>query len=261
MPGMVGMGKPRGDGWVGYPVPRPAAAVRLFCLPYAGGGASAFQDWPAGLPGVVEVAAVHLPGREGRFAEPPIDRMGVLVEVLADALPPHLDRPFAFFGHSMGARVGFELARELRRRGARGPVRLFVSGCRAPQLPPDPPTFDLPDDQLVARLRELGGTPPEVFAQPELVELLLPTVRADLTAVETVRFSPGPPLDCPIRAFGGSHDPEATPEETAAWEAQTRAGFTLQVLPGDHFFLHDQRDALLTTVAADLEADTAARAG
>src|SRR4051794_9820785 len=162
--------------WIGYPVPRPDAATRLICLPPAGGGAASFGGWADAMPPAVELGIVRLPGRESRFREPLFDRMGPLVDALADAVESHLDRPFALFGHSFGARVAFELTRCLRRRGGPRPVLLCVSACAAPQLLRRERVHDLPHHAFVEKLRTLGGTPPEVFAQPELLEVLLPIV-------------------------------------------------------------------------------------
>ncbi|MET9686094.1 thioesterase II family protein [Streptomyces coeruleorubidus] len=245
----------RAHGWiVGARRPAPPA-VRLFCLPYAGGGASAYAAWPALFPDDVEVCPVELPGRLTRWSDNAFERAEPLVEALATALAGELDVPYALFGHSMGALLAFELARALRGRGADEPRVLFVSGGPAPQLPRrQPPIHDEPDDVVVARLRDLGAVPEDVYAEPELLELLMPTIRADFSVVETYVHRPEPPLGCPVVAFAGTEDQEVPPELVAPWHEQTTGGFTRHVLPGDHFFLHSARTALLDTVRTALAA-------
>jgi medium-chain acyl-[acyl-carrier-protein] hydrolase len=175
------------------------------------------------------------------------------VQALRQAIQPHLNKPFALFGHSMGATIGFELARELRRQHASGPVHLFVSGGRAPQIPdPDPPIHHLPEKEFIAGLRRFNGTPEEVLRNPELMGLFLPILRADLAALETYSYTPGEPLDCSISAFGGLEDEKVSQDELAAWRDQTRGAFTLRMLPGDHFFLRTARTLLLHAISQDL---------
>lgn len=248
------------DAWLAVPRPEPAARGRLFCLPYAGGGAAAFRDWPPALPGL-EIVLVRLPGRESRFAEPPLARIEPLVDELAVAVAPRLDRPFALFGHSMGALVAFELARRLRRDALPQPSRLFVSASRAPQLRAGSVTVSQDEDELVSRLLGLGGTPPEVLANEELLGLLLPALRADFALVDAYAYGGEPPLDCPIHAFSSAEDPHATVGEVDAWRAQTRAEFVHEVLSGNHFFVHAQREQILVAIAAELgEAASSAHA-
>jgi surfactin synthase thioesterase subunit len=233
--------------------PSRSAAVRLFCLPFAGGGASAYHGWVGALPPAVDVCPVQPPGRETRRDEPPIPALGRLVEALADELLPHLDAPFALFGHSMGGLIGFELARHLRRRHGPSPVRLFVSAHRAPHLPGhERQLHRLPTAALVEELHRLKGTPEAVFRYPELLELVLPVLRADFALCETYRYFPDQPLDCPISAFGGTEDPRVGPALLAAWGFQTRAAFELRLFGGDHFYLRPHQAALLEAIGADL---------
>ncbi|HEY1379547.1 MAG TPA: thioesterase domain-containing protein, partial [Gemmataceae bacterium] len=169
------------DRWLAYVRPRPLASVRLFCFPYAGGGASVFRGWADGLPSAVEVCPVQMPGRETRFREPAFTRLPLLIEALAESLYPHLDRPFAFFGHSLGALVAFELARRLRRDGSPEPQHLFVSGSGAPQARDHSGAVihTRPADEFWQEVGRLNGTPAEVLTDGELRDLLLPTLRAD----------------------------------------------------------------------------------
>ena len=194
--------------WVKSPKPNPAARLRLFCFPHAGGGALTYRMWPEALPADVEVCAVQLPGRDGRIEDPAIDNLDALVDALVPELLPLLDRPFALFGHSMGAMISFEVARRLRARQLAVPQRMFVSGRRAPQLPPEDErrTFDLPKDEFVEELGRLNGTPREVLEHPELLELLLPILRADFSVCQTYVYAPGEPLDVPITVLGGLED-------------------------------------------------------
>jgi medium-chain acyl-[acyl-carrier-protein] hydrolase len=229
--------------------------MRLFCFPYAGGGASVFRAWARDLPKDVEVAAVQLPGRESRLIEEPFGEIGEIVQALTSAVRPFLDRSYAFFGHSMGTLVAFELARELRRRGERGPVRLIVSGHRAPQLCRRRGAIHhLPQNDFVAELRRLNGTPEEVLHDPELMSVVLPTLRADFGACERYVYQPDDPLNCPISAFGGLQDPDVARDDLAAWREQTRGELVLRMLPGDHFFLRagTARVLLQLAVAKDL---------
>jgi medium-chain acyl-[acyl-carrier-protein] hydrolase len=188
--------------------PNPQAALRLLCFPYAGGTASVFRAWHLALP-EVEVYGIQLPGRANRFLEPAFTRAPDLVEVLAPALEGLFDKPFVFFGHSMGAIISFELARWLRCHGKPLPRRLFVSGRRAPQTPDAvPPRYLLNDVDFITSLSELNGIPDEVMNNPELVRLALPALRADVELSETYEYREEPPLECPITAFGGVDDNE-----------------------------------------------------
>ena len=240
--------------WVVRSKPNPSARLRLFCFPYAGGGAHVYHAWSRTLPAFVEVCGVQPPGRGSRVAERPFAEVGPLVRAAADALLPYLDIPFTFFGHSMGALIGFETAREYRRRGVPGPAQLFVSGRRAPQLPrTEPPTHELPEAEFIEELRRLNGTPQEVLDNPELMSLMIPLLRADFSVTATYEYTPEPPLDCRITAYGGLGDEEAGRAQMEPWREHTAAEFTLRMLPGDHFFLHSQQPLLLRALAQELE--------
>ena len=238
--------------WIIRPRPNPKAALRLLCFPYAGAGASVFRTWPDALPANIEVFAVELPGRDTRAKERPLEQMSRLVASLADAIDPLLKAPFAIYGHSLGAAIGFSFARELRRRARTSPAQLLVSGRRAPQLPEPSPMYQLSEPQLIARLRRLGGIPDAVLEDAELVAYFLPIIRADIALLETEVYEDQPPLACPITAFGGVTDEKASIEELDAWREQTAAEFEREMFPGGHFFLQSQRSAFLGSLSQQL---------
>jgi surfactin synthase thioesterase subunit len=226
----------RGNAWLEYVRANPAAMSRLFCFPYAGGSASIFRDWHGGPLAACEVCPVQLPGRERRFNERPFDRMKRLAKAIVENLPQ--DKPFAFFGHSLGALLAFEVARELRRQSRPTPFHLFVSGAPAPQLcPHKAPRFNLDRDAFIAEIRKLGGTPDEALRSEELLELVLPVLRADFAVIDTYFYLEEPPLPCPITALAGSRDEEVDQFEVMDWRSQTADRFDAQVFPGDHFFI------------------------
>ena len=244
------------ESWIVPRGPRLQTRLRLFCFPYAGSGASVFRTWPDGLPSDVEVCPVQLPGRGTRLTERPFSRLAPLVQALAQALIPLLDKPFAFFGHSLGALVSFELAREVRDQYGVLPVRLFISALQAPQIPyRRPPIHTLSDREFLAELRLLNGTPAEVLEHQELMEIMLPVLRADFALYETYMYPPDSPLDCPISAFGGLQDRKVTQRDLEAWRDQTSRSFTLQMFPGDHFFLNTSQSLLLRALSQELRAD------
>src|ERR1700674_5350722 len=194
--------KAAADSWFPFRKPDPDARLRLFCFPYAGAGALIFRSWSDALPSDVEVCPIQLPGRGTRLMERPFTQLTPLVEVLARALAPLLDMPFAFFGHSLGALVSFELALRIRREYGRHPVRLLVSAARAPQFPHRrSPIHALPEKEFLAELRRLNGTPGELLDHQELMEIMLPLLRADFAVYETYSYSNETPLNCPISAF------------------------------------------------------------
>lgn len=225
--------------WIFTPRRRRNPRVRLLCFPHAGGGSQQFAAWADDLPPDVELCAVRLPGRESRINEPPYSDIQPLISAVANGLARVLEQPFMLFGHSMGALVAFELARFVAQRG-RCPLLLCVSAMAAPQC-----TFvgrlihALPDDEFIAALRDLGGTPPEVLRHRELMELLLPTLRADFRLLETYEYVGMPPLRCPILALGGDADPTVPLNELSAWREQTASWFRQLVFPGNHFYLLD----------------------
>lgn len=225
--------------------PNPQAALRLFCFPYAGGGAVVFRDWAKSLPSNVEVSAAQLPGRGPRLMETPFTNMPALADALSEAIVSQLDKPFVFFGHSMGATASFEVARRLRKMRKAEPLHLFVSGADAPQVvDAGPMVHALPDKEFIKKLRELNGTPPEILENEDLMELMLPTLRADFAIAETYAYTRDKPLNCPITAFGGLHDKEVSRKSMEGWSEQTNAAFSLRMFPGDHFFLHNAQPLL-----------------
>jgi len=229
--------------------PRADAAATLFCLPYAGGGAGAFRAWRQAFPSMVDLQPIQLPGRENRITEP----LCIDPEAVAGAIAARADRPYAIYGHSMGARLGFEVIRSLRRRGARLPVRFYVAASRPPDL--DEPIVrmaDLPDDDFVRGLENLGGTPTGALDFPELRELLLPVLRADFKWIDGYRYEPGAPLDVPIVGFAGLSDASVPPELMGGWDNHTSGGFQLHTAPGDHFFLHSSAAQVTRIILLDL---------
>jgi medium-chain acyl-[acyl-carrier-protein] hydrolase len=248
--------------WIRCPEPVAAARARLFCFPYAGAGMSAFGGWPTALRPDIEVHLVQAPGREDRFRERPFTRMGQLMAPLLDAIEPHLDRPFAFLGHSMGGLVAFELTRALRARGHVLPFRLCVSARRAPQLPDRmPPLRHLADGSFVEQIRlRYAGIPHQVLESSELRALLLPMLRADMELLETYEYHAQPPLACAISVFHGRDDQTVLREEVEQWRHQTVAAFSVREMPGDHFFLKSAKAPFMKAVAEDLGADLQAGA-
>jgi medium-chain acyl-[acyl-carrier-protein] hydrolase len=232
---------------------RGRVEFKLFCLPYAGGTASIYRNWANNLPPTIQVIPVELPGRGGRLSEPPFVSFTHLVSALAEAMLPLLDAPFGFFGHSMGAIISFELARYLRSSSGREPDALFAAGRRAPHVPDtDPVTYNLPHDEFIEELRRIDGTPSEVLEHAELMELMIPLLRADFQLVQTYEYMAGDPLRCPIFAYGGLQDDEETRERMLKWQEQTESRFKLHMLPGDHFFLRSSQSLLLELIARDL---------
>lgn len=239
----------RPEAWFPLSGESSSATVRLFCLPHAGAGAGTYREWAHLLPAAVEVVPVQLPGREARFREPAVRSAGAAVDQLLEPMLARIDRPYALFGHSMGALLAFELAHALTEHG-RPPVHLFASGYAGPQLPADEGVHLMPDDDLCAHLAGLAGTPDSVLAMPELMRSMLPTLRADFEICEAYRYVTRPPLPFGITALSGVDDVGAP--ELEAWRELTDREFAVHTFPGGHFYHHEQPEAVLEIVAASL---------
>jgi medium-chain acyl-[acyl-carrier-protein] hydrolase len=239
--------------WILFPRPNPAAMLRLFCFHYAGGSAQAFHDWPRRLPPSVEMGAIQLPGRGQRLSEPHVTRLAPLSRIVAQELLPYLDRPFVFFGHSLGALLCFETARSLRRENRRQPAHLFVSATEAPhRRSSDELLSGLPKSALVKKLREFNGAPVEALQNDELLDLMLPTIRADFELCETYEYHPESPLECPMTIYGGLEDHEVEVERLVAWSEMTVGACEVRMFPGSHFYLKSSRATFLQIFAGDL---------
>lgn len=245
--------RPANNSWLICHKPNPGARLRLFCFPYAGAGAMIYRTWADALSPLVEVYSIQLPGRGTRMSETPLTRLEDVVRAIAPEIQPYLTKPFSFFGHSMGATTSFELTHYLRNMNLPLPERLFVSGRGAPQLRDTyPVTYKLPDTEFIEELRKLNGTPKELLESPELMQLMLPVLRADFSVCQTYEYTPKEPLDCPITAFGGIQDAHSSREQIEGWREHTRAAFAARMLPGDHFFLHASQNTLLRLIAQEL---------
>lgn len=231
---------------------------RLICFHHAGGGPSLFREWQQHVAPDTEIWAVAIPGRETRFAEPPLDRLELLAAILADVMP--LDLPFAFFGHSLGGVTGFEVARQLRERHLPVPQRLFVSACHAPHAClRQRSRAMLSDSELLQTLADFGGTPKEIFGHPEYLQMMLSVLRADFNLVDTYAAPESGEFQLPITAYAGSTDTHITPAQVAAWERWSLPGFSCRPFEGDHFYLNHQRVVLIEDLLARWNEDEAQR--
>jgi surfactin synthase thioesterase subunit len=236
---------------------RTDAHTRFFCLPHAGAGASAYRSWANELPPDLQLCAVQLPGRENRLGDRPVDDAVTLARQLVSELRPFLDRRFVVFGHSMGALLAFEVACELRRAGLPQPAHLFVSAHKAPHLPFDQaPVHQMDPREFRAELRRLEGTPDEVLANEELMQIAEPILRADFKLCETYVYRPVEPLDIPISVFGGAGDSKVPAAVLQPWREHTRRSMSLRVFPGGHLFLQAARAELVSAILSDLHIDS-----
>jgi pyochelin biosynthetic protein PchC len=253
---------PRG-GWLRIPAPRPVPALRLVCFPHAGGTAGFFRRWARWLPASVELVCVQYPGREDRIAEPCMHRMDQLVTEVTAALAPLSDVPFALFGHSLGAAVGYEVAQRLEPHGPAGSPRLLVvSGRPAPHRQRVETVHLGGDEALLADLRRLGATSEELLGDPEIRDLVLPSLRADYEVSESYRpTAPLPTLTTRVAAYLADGDPEVTEAEAAAWAEVTSGPFTLERFPGDHFYLRSDEAAVVARTLRLLHQPATASAG
>ena len=230
--------------WFSVRPARAVPALRLFCFPHVGAGASTFNLWrPAWMPDNIELWTVRLPGREQRLSETPFRRMGPLVEALYEAMATQLSGPYAFYGHSLGSLVAFEMARKIARQGGPGPTCLLVSAHTAPQFGLCRPVLhNLPYKEFVDALRRFAGTPDEALENEDLMSIMMVALRADFEVDETYSYEEGQPLDCPISVFGGIDDADVSQAALAAWKTQTSQKFSLQMMEGDHFFIFRSSD-------------------
>ncbi|WP_051261108.1 thioesterase II family protein [Desulfovibrio inopinatus] len=229
------------------------AEMRLFCIPYAGAGASLYRSWSHIFSPSIQVCPVQLPGREERLGESCHTTVATLVEGLMGELVFYLDRPYALFGHSMGSKIAFELCRALQEAGHVLPEILVVSACRAPHLPEPAPIHDLPQDDFVSGLKRYSDDVTLLEENPELLELLLPLLRADFLADESYTFNGDGVLPLPIQAFYGTNDPEATLPEVRAWGLYSTMELTLTAVDGNHLFVRDKKDDVVSVLNSQLQ--------
>ncbi|MFD8330062.1 thioesterase II family protein [Streptomyces lydicus] len=242
----------RANPWIHRYHPAPDAALTLVCFPHAGGSATFYHPVSRALSPQVEVVAVQYPGRQERYGEPAIDNLAELADRAHEALAPLAGRPLALFGHSMGAVVAFEVARRMERDAGAGPRALFLSGRRAPSCRRGDRVSDGGDVALIRELRLLRGTDPAMLDDPEIVEMILPALRADYRAIESHRCPPDAAVRCPVTVLTGDADPHTTVEEARAWSGHTTGGCDTEIFPGGHFFLADRSADVLAAVARRL---------
>jgi medium-chain acyl-[acyl-carrier-protein] hydrolase len=242
------------SGWIVRPCPVVEPRARLFCFPCAGGASHSFHSWRSRLPPGVELCAIELPGRGRRLRERACEGLTPLIEQIAEAISPSLETEFAFYGHSMGAIIAFELCRLLRRRSLPIPFLLMIAASRAPHLPRRGKRIhDSPDAEFIRSLRKLGGTPDEVLDDSDLMQLLLPALRGDFSIVETYQYRLEAPLPLPIAIFGGSDDKGISVSDLHDWKVQTSEHCSLKLFPGGHFFVASHEADLLDALRVELE--------
>lgn len=237
--------------WFDARVVHDHCALRLFCVPHAGATGLAFRAWHRLVPESIAVLPLQLPGRGPRLDEPSFRSLLSIVEAATEAIFPLLDRPFALFGHSVGAAIAFELARRMEARGY-GPQCLFVAGRSAPPRASSRNIHTLPRDRLIEALRELDGMSTDVLDNPDALDVLLPILRADLEVSETYQYLPGPPLHCPIMAFGGTTDILTSANDIRAWRRHTQGRFSAHIFGGGHFFVHTAQTEMVRMIVDTL---------
>lgn len=232
--------------WFVRPLPNDGAETRIFLFPYVGGGPAVYGKWPAEFGSHIETFIAHYPGRGSRYNEPPIHQAEPLVEEIAQAIQPYLDKSFAFFGHSFGGLIAYELAKQIQ------PQVLFISGCAAPHLTnPHPQIHHLSDSEFIKVLQERNAVPDEIAGNAEVMELFSPMLRADFEAFENYRPNKHQ-LNCPIIAFGGIDDPSVSRERLESWSTHTTAKFRSRYFPGDHFFINASKADVIASISSEL---------
>jgi medium-chain acyl-[acyl-carrier-protein] hydrolase len=223
---------------------------RVFCFPYSGGTAQVYRPLTNVLPDDVCVYAYELPGRGRRFGE---EIPGTLSGIVEDAFSPIrglIERPYAFFGHSLGGIIAFEMARHLRKQGKPLPRHLFVSGIRAPQVPKrEAEAFSLPRQEFIEKIKELGGTPSEILENEEMLDIMIPVLRKDFQIYETYSYAHDLPMPVPITAFGGRRDNFVTEDDIRKWSEHTSSLFEMQMFAGDHFFILENMNNVAQLIA------------
>jgi medium-chain acyl-[acyl-carrier-protein] hydrolase len=238
--------KQRRDAWIRELDAAEKADCRLFCFPYAGGGASGYRGWPSSLPATIAVCPVQMPGRERRVEEPAVTEIDVVVRNITQSLARYFDRPFAFVGHCLGALICFEVARNLRREKMPEPVHMFLSAHRPPHLELNRRYLHrLPENEFLDEVRRFNGVPDGIMNDSELLAMVLPALRADFALYENYYYSWEEPLNIPTTVFGGELDLVVTSDDLKAWQELTQGPFSLRMLPGDHFFLYGESQPLV----------------
>ncbi|MGC9381243.1 thioesterase II family protein [Streptomyces sp. MH13] len=241
--------------WIRRYHPSEGSQVRLVCLPHAGGSASFYFPMSQALAPALDVLSVQYPGRQDRRDEPGITDMACYADELAGELLPWLDRPLAFFGHSMGAVLAFEVTRRLERDHGVTPVRIFASGRRAPSSHRHETVHLRDDDGVVAEMRELSGTDSRILGDEEILRMVLPAIRTDYTAIENYRAAPEDVVHTPITVLTGEADPRTTREEAESWGKHTTSDVEIHCFPGGHFFLANHQERIMKIVSERLTAD------
>jgi surfactin synthase thioesterase subunit len=238
--------------WIHQVRENKTAKIRLFCFPYSGATASIFFPWVDILPTVIEVCPVQYPGHGNRMGENLAHRIELLVDQAIQAFQGCLDKPYMTFGHSLGALFSFELIRALRSRGFPMPKIMFVSGHGAPHQPdPNPPIHHLPDTEFIQMLKDLNGMTEEFFEHQELMDMLIPVLRADFEMCDFYRYRDDTPFEFPISAYGGLMDPYVHKGDLDAWQKHTSVDFSVRMFPGDHFYINSSRMYLLQMIARE----------
>jgi surfactin synthase thioesterase subunit len=231
------------------------STLNLFCLPYAGGSATIYREWPAHLPRWIKLIPLHMPGRGVRQQLAPMHRWPELLDLLLEDMRPDLDQPFAIFGHSMGALVGLELAHAIRRRYGLSPLWFGASACAAPaRREPGGDWLTCPESAVLEQMRSLNGTPEELLLSRDLMNLVLPFMRADFHLCGSYAYRQRPPLACPVLALGSnSDDVSLDPTNLSAWSLETSGPFVKETLDAGHFFINTHRDTLIELLVASLK--------
>ncbi len=223
---------------------------RVFCFPYSGATAQVFRPLTQLLPEGVSVYSYELPGRGRRFNE---EIPGTLAEIIEEAflsINRIIDRPYIFWGHSLGGIIGYEMARHIRTNNHPLPKHLFVTGIRAPQVPKrEKDVYDLPRDEFIEKIKEMGGTPEEIFNHEEMLDIMIPILKKDFKIYEMYRFTPDMPMPFPITAIGGLDDKFVSKEDLEQWSVHTSSLFDMHMLAGDHFFIFDNMNNIAQSIA------------
>jgi len=239
--------------WIVVPTPRPTAKITLLCFPFAGGSSNSFRSWAGILPPSVELWAIELPGHGSRLSEPLVENIEDLIAPLSEGIVESFEKPFAIFGHSMGALLGFEVALYLQNQYQKIAEHVFLSGHGAPGTSRhEPEIHHLPKPEFIAKIKEYNGTPQEVLENEELMDLMFPILKADFKLCETYKHQNSDQLRTPITALGGIQDPSITRHDMEQWANFTSSSFNVRFFPGDHFYLLHQKINLLKAILTDI---------